>query len=215
MQRPVLAGADPVRRCSSLGLGCLIVRELRIANPVVNFRPLGERNLAACCVIIFCAYRRALRCQHVLAGLAPVPVRLRRLRLGTGAVARGIVLRHDAVRRRHAPRSGRGRPLADRRGPADHGGRQLLDGADEPVHQPGPGDLAEGGDDRRPLDDLRPAQRRRLQIHSRCICAGAAVGLLALLRNEGGSVGTSMAQTMAGASRTSSTRPRRTSSSTP
>ena len=39
-----------------LGLGGLIVRELRIANPVVNFRPLAERNLAACCVIIFFAY---------------------------------------------------------------------------------------------------------------------------------------------------------------
>jgi MFS transporter, DHA2 family, multidrug resistance protein len=39
-----------------LGLGGLIFRELRIANPVVNFRPLGERNLAASCIIIFCAY---------------------------------------------------------------------------------------------------------------------------------------------------------------
>ncbi len=39
-----------------LGLACLIFRELRIANPVVDFRPLSERNFAACCVIIFCAY---------------------------------------------------------------------------------------------------------------------------------------------------------------
>src|SRR5438034_1257317 len=39
-----------------LGLGALIFRELRIGNPVVNFRALGERNLAACCVIVFCAY---------------------------------------------------------------------------------------------------------------------------------------------------------------
>jgi DHA2 family multidrug resistance protein len=39
-----------------LGLGLLIFRELRIDNPVVDFRPLGERNLAASCVIIFCAY---------------------------------------------------------------------------------------------------------------------------------------------------------------
>ena len=29
---------------------------MRISNPVVNFRPLGERNFAACCIIIFCAY---------------------------------------------------------------------------------------------------------------------------------------------------------------
>src|SRR5262245_50224582 len=39
-----------------LGLGFLIFRELRFSNPVVNFRPLGERNLAASCVIIFCAF---------------------------------------------------------------------------------------------------------------------------------------------------------------
>ncbi len=39
-----------------LRLGGLIFRELRIGNPVVNFRPLGERNLAVSCLIIFCAY---------------------------------------------------------------------------------------------------------------------------------------------------------------
>ena len=38
------------------GLALLIFRELRIDNPVVNFRALGERNLAASCIIIFCAY---------------------------------------------------------------------------------------------------------------------------------------------------------------
>jgi DHA2 family multidrug resistance protein len=37
-------------------LVALVVRELRIANPVVDFRPLGERNLAASSLIIFCAY---------------------------------------------------------------------------------------------------------------------------------------------------------------
>ncbi len=39
-----------------LGLAFLVLRETRIANPVVDFRPLTERNFAACCVIIFCAY---------------------------------------------------------------------------------------------------------------------------------------------------------------
>ncbi len=53
---------DPFGRVQALlvlfvvGLGFLVVRELRIDNPVVNFRPLGERNLAASCLIIFCAY---------------------------------------------------------------------------------------------------------------------------------------------------------------
>jgi DHA2 family multidrug resistance protein len=53
---------DPFWRVQTLlvlfvvGLGLLIYRELRIDNPVVNFRPLGERNLAASCVIIFSAF---------------------------------------------------------------------------------------------------------------------------------------------------------------
>jgi DHA2 family multidrug resistance protein len=53
---------DPFWRVQTLlilfvvGLGCLIFREMRIGNPIVNFRVLGERNLAASCIIIFCAF---------------------------------------------------------------------------------------------------------------------------------------------------------------
>jgi DHA2 family multidrug resistance protein len=53
---------DPFWRVQTLlicfvgGLVFLVIREMRISNPVVNFRPLGERNFAACCIIIFCAY---------------------------------------------------------------------------------------------------------------------------------------------------------------
>ena len=53
---------DPFGKAQTLAvlfvvcLGALVFRELRIANPVVNFRPLGERNLAASSIIIFCAY---------------------------------------------------------------------------------------------------------------------------------------------------------------
>jgi DHA2 family multidrug resistance protein len=39
-----------------LALGWLIFWELRHRSPVVNFRPLRERNFSACCIIIFCAY---------------------------------------------------------------------------------------------------------------------------------------------------------------
>ncbi len=39
-----------------LGLVALIFREMSIGNPIVNFRVLAERNLAASCIIIFCAY---------------------------------------------------------------------------------------------------------------------------------------------------------------
>jgi MFS transporter, DHA2 family, multidrug resistance protein len=38
------------------GLLGLVFWELRHRNPVVNFRPLGERNFAGCCIVIFCAY---------------------------------------------------------------------------------------------------------------------------------------------------------------
>src|SRR6202522_4198899 len=38
--------------CFVLGLVVLVAWELRNRNPVVNFRPLRERNFAACCIII-------------------------------------------------------------------------------------------------------------------------------------------------------------------
>jgi DHA2 family multidrug resistance protein len=53
---------DPFGRVQTLlvlfvvGLAFLVFREMRIGNPVVNFRVLGERNLAASCIIIFCAF---------------------------------------------------------------------------------------------------------------------------------------------------------------
>jgi DHA2 family multidrug resistance protein len=52
-----------------LGLGLLIFREMRIHNPVVNFRVLGERNLAISCVIIFCAYAVLYAASTSLPGL--------------------------------------------------------------------------------------------------------------------------------------------------
>src|SRR5262245_48221757 len=53
---------DPFLRVQGLAvlfvvsLVWLIFREMRIANPVVNFRPLANRNFAASSIIIFCAY---------------------------------------------------------------------------------------------------------------------------------------------------------------
>src|SRR5262249_15298089 len=50
---------DPFRRIHTLialfvgSLACLIWRELRIANPLVNFRTLADRNFRACCIIAF------------------------------------------------------------------------------------------------------------------------------------------------------------------
>ncbi len=54
--------ADPFGKVQTLlliflvGGAGLVVWEMRRDNPVVNFRPLGERNFWVCCIIIFCAY---------------------------------------------------------------------------------------------------------------------------------------------------------------
>jgi DHA2 family multidrug resistance protein len=67
--------ADPFWRVQTLFLlfvGCLvalIIRELRIPNPVVDFRPLAERNFAACCIIVFCAYGVLYGASTTLPGL--------------------------------------------------------------------------------------------------------------------------------------------------
>jgi DHA2 family multidrug resistance protein len=53
---------DPYGRVQTLsllfagGLGLLIFRELRTASPIIDFRVLGERNFSVCCVILFCAF---------------------------------------------------------------------------------------------------------------------------------------------------------------
>jgi DHA2 family multidrug resistance protein len=39
-----------------LGLSGLILRELRTDNPLINFRTLADRNFRSCAIIIFCAY---------------------------------------------------------------------------------------------------------------------------------------------------------------
>ena len=59
------------RRCLILfvlGLGLLIFREMRIANPIINFRVLGERNFAVSCIIIFSAFAVLYCGEHRAAG---------------------------------------------------------------------------------------------------------------------------------------------------
>ena len=54
--------ADPYGRLQTLlvlfvvGSGLLIVREMRTSHPIIDFRCLGERNFAVCCIIFFCAF---------------------------------------------------------------------------------------------------------------------------------------------------------------
>ena len=51
------------------GLAGLLFWELRHPNPVVNFRPLAERNFAACCIIVFSAFAVLYAASTSLPGL--------------------------------------------------------------------------------------------------------------------------------------------------
>jgi len=63
----------------------LIFWELRSPNPVVNFRPLAERNFAACCIIVFAAYA-------VLYGASTSLPSLLQSLFGYNALAAGLVM---------------------------------------------------------------------------------------------------------------------------
>src|SRR5258708_28990735 len=83
--------SDPFWRVQTLaalfgaGLIGLIFWELRHPNPVVNFRPLLERNFRACCLIIFFAYAVLYASSTSLPGL------LQSL-FGYDALSAGLVL---------------------------------------------------------------------------------------------------------------------------
>jgi DHA2 family multidrug resistance protein len=192
---------DPFWRVQTLfvvfvgGLALLVRRELRIADPVVNFRPLGERNLAVSCVIVFCAY-------GVLYGASTtLPALLQNL-FGYDALASGLVMSPAGF-------FSVGTLLIVGfllRGGVD--ARRLI-AAGLIIMAAGNFWMANMNLDISPFEAVLPrvvlitglslifaplnvAAFKYTPPHLRA----AAVGLLALLRNEGGSVGTSAAQTM-------------------
>ena len=200
-KRPVLARADAHDPVRAGGSGSCCFREMRINNPIVNFRVLGERNLAVCCIIIFCAYAA------LYAATISLPSLLQTL-FGYDALASGLVLSPGGItsisalvavgfllsRGIDAPLVNRGRPDCDV-------SRKSLDGLHEPRDQPlagvvGPRMVLTGG-----LGLIFAPMSVAAFMYTPKHLRGAAVGLLALLRNEGGSVGTSMAQTIQGAPR--------------
>ena len=141
---------DPSWRVQTLAILCatgliaLIFWELRSPNPVVNFRPLRERNFVACCIIIFIAYAVLYGASTSLPGL------LQSL-FGYNALAAGLVMSPAGffavlampIVSRLLGRKDR-RAMADRRGIAADRRQQLLDVADEPRNQSGPSHLASG-----------------------------------------------------------------------
>jgi MFS transporter, DHA2 family, multidrug resistance protein len=162
---------------------------------VVNFRPLGERNFAGCCIIIFCAYLALYAASTSLPGL------LQSL-FGYDALSAGLVMSPAGVFAVLAM------PIV---------GRLLGRGTDARwLIAAGLMIMSAGNYWMSQLNlDISPGQAvwpRVLVVAGLAVCfapvnvaaylytpmalRGAAVGLLSLLRNEGGSVGTSLAQTV-------------------
>jgi MFS transporter, DHA2 family, multidrug resistance protein len=173
----------------------LIWRETRIANPLINFRTLAERNFRACCIIIFCAFG------VLYANTVTLPAMLQTL-FGYDATTSGLVLSPAGIAAILM---------------LILGGALLTRGVDARyLMAAGLVVLAAGCFWMSRLNlHVSPWQvvwpRLVLIAGLSMIFAplnvaaflyiprelrGAAVGLLALLRNEGGSVGTSMSQTM-------------------
>ena len=191
---------DPFWRVQTLGiifvagLAGLIYWELRHPSPVVNFRPLRERNFVACCIIIFCAYA------VLYAASTSLPALLQSL-FGYDALSAGLVMSPAGFFAVAAM------PVV---------GRALGRGTDARwVIAAGLLTMAVGNYWMSQMNlDISPGQvvwPRVVVVAGLAICfapanvaaylytpialRGAAIGLLSLLRNEGGSVGTSLAQT--------------------
>jgi len=178
-----------------LALAGLIFWELRHRSPVVNFRPLRERNLSACCIIIFCAYAVLYGASTSLPGLL--------LSLfGYNALQAGLVMSPAGFFAVLAM------PVVARVLGRQTDARWVI--------MVGLLVMAAGNYWMSQLNlDISPVQvvwPRVVMIVGLAICfapanvaaylytpkelRGAAVGLLSLLRNEGGSVGTSLSQAL-------------------
>ena len=164
--------SDPFWRVQTLatffavGLIALILWELRHPNPVVNFRPMRERNFSACCLIIFCIYMVLYAASTSLPGLLQSLFGYDALSAGLGHVAGRILCRRRNAGRGLRARPRDGRPVGDHHRLARHDRRQLLDVTAQPRHQPEPGRVASGGAGPRSFDMLRPRECRGLPLHA-------------------------------------------------
>ncbi len=178
----------------TLGLAGLVFWEMRHRNPVVNFRPLGERNFAACCIIIFSAYLALFAATKSLLGL------LQSL-FGYDALSTGLVMSPSGIFAVIAM------PIVGRLIGLRMDARWLI-GAGLLLMTAGNYWMSQLNLDISPGQAVWP---RVLVVLGLSVCfapanvaaylytpialRGAAVGLLSLLRNEGGSVGVSLSQT--------------------
>lgn len=176
-------------------LSGLIYRELRITNPLINFRTLKDPNFRSCCIIIFCAFG------VLYANTTSLPGLLQTL-FGYDATTSGLVLSPAGV----------GAVIilfvvgavlskgVDARYPmaiglallaAGNYWMSLLNLDVSPWGVVWPRVVIIAG-----LSMIFAPLNVAAFIYIPRELRGAAVGLLALLRNEGGSVGTSVAQTV-------------------
>ncbi len=177
------------------GLGFLLYREMRIANPIVNFRVLKERNFTMCCVIIFCTFA------VLYAASISLPALLQTL-FGYDALAAGLVLSPAGISSISMLMVvgfllGRG---VDARWLIAAGLVVVALSNDWMAYMNLQISPWQAAYPRMVLTaglglifaPINVAAFKYTPQHLR----GAAVGLLALLRNEGGSVGTSLSQTI-------------------
>jgi len=178
-----------------LCLGGLIYRETRIANPLINFRTLLDRNFRSCCIIIFCAfgvlYANTTTLPTLLQSLFGYDATTSGLVLSPAGIAAVIslfvvgILLTRGVDARYLMAAGLVVLAA-----GNYWTSQLnLDVGPWQVVWPRVVVIAG-------LSMLFAPLNVAAFQHIPKELRGAAVGLLALLRNEGGSVGTSIAQTI-------------------
>jgi DHA2 family multidrug resistance protein len=176
--------------------GCgLVFWETRHANPIVNFRPLRDRNFAISCLVIFCSF-------GVLYGSSTLLPAMLEALFGYDAFHAGLVLSPAGIFTIVAivivgVLLGRG---ADARWligcgllivAAGNFWMSLMNLDIAPVQVIWPRVVMVGG-----LGLVFAPLNVAAYIYIPRSLRGAAVGLLALLRNEGGSVGTSLGQTI-------------------
>jgi DHA2 family multidrug resistance protein len=192
---------DPFHRIHALlfifvaGLCGLIWRETTYANPLVNFRTLADRNFRCCCLIIFCAFG------VLYANTTTLPGLLQSL-FGYDATTSGLVLSPagiGAVMVLFAVGMLLARGVDARYlmaagllllGLGNYWMSQMNLGIG-PWQVVWPRVVVIAG-----LSFIFAPLNVAAFSHIPVELRGAAVGLLALLRNEGGSVGTSVAQTV-------------------
>lgn len=178
-----------------LGLSGLIYREMRIANPLINFRTLADRNFRSCCVIIFFAfavlYANTTTLPGLLQSLFGYDATTSGLVLSPAGIAAVMVLFVVGILLTRG---------VDARYPMAVGLFVLATGnywmsqlnlTISPWQVVWPRVVVIAG-----LSMLFAPLNVAAFLYIPKELRGAAVGLLALLRNEGGSVGTSVAQTI-------------------